>query len=432
MPTKDKYDILEPHNPIFRDADQVREIVSSFGSPTFVYSQKILEQQARLALAFPNAFGLTVRYAMKSNPNSNILRIFRNLGIHIDASSEFEVERAIIAGIPPEQIMLTAQLAPADIRRTLEGGVRYNACSIFQLRNYGSVFPGSEVSVRVNPGLGSGGTNRTNTGGPASSFGVWNDEIPEIIEAAKRYDLKINKIHTHIGSGSKPEIWKRAALMSLNIVERFLDAGYDIRTLNLGGGYKVGRMSIDKSTDLQECGKPIAEAFSRFAQRTGIELRLEIEPGTFLVANAGAVVANIEDLKRTPKYSFIITDTGATEVARPSLYGAQHPIVVYAFNDIGEVEDYIVSGKCCDSGEILTPAEGDPEALRTRRLAKVSRGDKLVVGGAGAYCAGMPLKNYNSYPEAAEVMIDLKGRPHLIRKRQTLSQIIQNEVSVIK
>lgn len=128
--------------------------------------------------------------------------------------------------------------------------------SLLQLDEFGRANPGAEVGVRINPGLGSGGTNRTNVGGPASSFGIWKDYIPQIMETAARHGLKIVRIHTHIGSGSDPLVWQKVAEMSLGTVERFPDAA----TLNMGGGYKVARVEGEKSTDLAKIGEPRRKA----------------------------------------------------------------------------------------------------------------------------------------------------------------------------
>ncbi len=423
---------LESLSPVVSE-NQVREISEEFGTPVYVYSEKLLEEQADDALAFPNAFGLIVRYAMKANSNVNILKIFDRKGLDIDASSGEEAERAMMAGISPAQILLTSQKVPKNLKSLVDMGVEYNACSLHQLKVYGKLGLSSEVSVRINPGLGSGGINRTNTGGPSSSFGIWHEQIPEVLKVAEEYGLNIKRIHTHIGSGSDPEIWKKVAGMSLNIVERFLDEGHLVQILNLGGGYKVGRMSYEKSTDLQECGEPVKESFIDFKRKNGNELKLEIEPGTFLVANAGCLIAKVEDTKSTPSYNFLITDSGMTEVTRPSLYGAQHPISVVPRektssgykNFVGS----IVSGKCCESGDILSPAEGDSEALKPRKLLKAHIGDLIVVGGAGAYCSSMSTAGYNSYPRAAEVLI--RKKPQLIRARGTLEDLIHNEVEVV-
>ena len=415
------------------DETQVRDIANEFGTPTFVYSQKTLEEQADAALNFPNEFGLTVRFAMKANPNANILRIFNNKGIHLDASSEHEVERAVKAGIPPETILLTSQQLPGNRGSMFNSGVQFNACSLNQLMAYGEAHFGREVGVRINPGSGSGGSNKTNTGGPGSSFGIWHEQFKDVLKIAEKYDLKINRVHTHIGSGSDPEVWKKVAGMSLGLVERFLDAGHKVDTLNLGGGYKVGRMSFEKSTDLQECGMPVKQAFIDFYGKTGEKLKLEIEPGTFLVANAGVVIARVDDIKSTPDYDFIMTNSGMTELTRPSLYGAQHPIVVVPrINEFRSTEKYVVSGHCCESGDILTSAEGDPELLGPRYLKEAKPGDLVVIGGAGAYCASMSTKNYTSYPEAAEVLVGKDNELHLIRERQTMEQMLQNEKVVIK
>ena len=411
----------------FLNDDQVRAIRAEFGSPVYVYDQRTLEAQAQAVLNFPNAFGLTARYAMKALPNSTVIRILTQKGLHIDASSGYEAERAMRAGVPGPHIMLTAQQIPKNLKHLIEQGVIFNACSLNQLRIFGDLFPGRSLSVRINPGMGSGHSKRTNVGGPAASFGIWHEYISDVHEICKQRDLTITTMHTHIGSGSDPEVWERVALMSLKICVGFENA----TTLSLGGGYKIGRMPGEVSTDLQVIGQHMAEAFEMTAGKTGRALRLEVEPGTYLVANAGAIVATAIDVVDTGKngYKFIKIDTGMTEVIRPSMYGAQHPIaVVPAGEEKRGVDEYIVVGHCCESGDVLTPAPDDPEGLLPRLLTKTKVGDAVVIGGAGAYCAGMSSKNYNSFPEAAEVLLDRDGALHLIRKRQTLDQVLQNEI----
>ena len=183
--------------------------------------------------------------------------------------------------------------------------------------------------------------------------------------------------------------------MSIGLLEHFPDA----HTLNLGGGYKVGRMSHETSTDLQEVGQPVVQTFVAFGEATGRRIQLEVEPGTYLVANAGCVITTIQDRTRTGKdgYDFLKIDSGMTEVLRPSMYGAQHPLVVVPATEAAEQEqgltlDAIVAGHCCESGDILTPSAGDPEALEPRTLRDAAIGDYLVIEGAGAYCSGMSSK----------------------------------------
>lgn len=411
---------------LFLTNDKTRSIRREFGTPVFVYDQRTLQRQARHVLGFPNAFGLTVRYAMKACPTGAVLKVLTDAGLHVDASSGYEVERALHAGVSPDRIQLTAQQIPDNLTELVESGVRFNACSVAQIQAFGTRFPGRQLSIRVNPGLGSGHNNRTNVGGPAASFGIWHEHLDEALAVGRKYDLKFTRLHTHIGSGSDPKVWKRVALMSLETCSRLPD----VTALNLGGGYRVGRMKGEETADLRRIGRPIVEAFRSFAAKHGRKLRLEVEPGTYLVANAGALITTVIDVVDTGRrgYKFLKVDTGMTEMLRPSMYGAQHPIEVVPAATQGRRQvKYVIVGHCCESGDVLTPAPGEPEALQPRLLPETRIGDLVVLGGAGAYCSSMAAKNYNSFPEAAEVMISGDGSVELIRNRQTLDQITQNE-----
>ncbi|HVM60781.1 MAG TPA: diaminopimelate decarboxylase [Verrucomicrobiae bacterium] len=411
----------------FLTNEKARSIRRKFGTPVFVYDQRTLRRQARLVLGFPNAYGLTARYAMKACPTSAVLRVLTDAGLHVDASSGYEVERALLAGVAPERIQLTAQQLPDNLPALVRRGILFNACSIAQIRAFGTRFPGRPLSIRINPGLGSGHSNRTNVGGPSASFGIWHEHLPEALAAGRRYGLKFTRLHTHIGSGSDPRVWERVARMSLETCARLPD----VTVLNLGGGYKVGRVSGEETTDLQAIGRRVAGAFRSFAAKHGRRLHLEVEPGTYLVANACALIATVIDVVDTGLrgHSSLKLDAGMTEMLRPSMYGAQHPIGVVP-DGAGRRgrREYVVVGHCCESGDVLTPAPRRPEALQRRLLTEARIGDLVVLGSAGAYCSSMSAKNYNSFPEAPEVMISENGSVTLIRKRQTLDQIVQNEV----
>jgi diaminopimelate decarboxylase len=405
-------------------AEVAAEVRRRFGTPCYVYDRAALEASARAALAFPAPYGLTLRYAMKANPSRGILALFRDLGLHVDASSDHEVERALRAGFAPERIQLTSQMPSRTLREHVARGVLFNACSLHQLDEFGKVAPGAEVSVRVNPGLGTGSSKRTNTGGPASSFGIWHEAMSEVVALAKRHDLRIRRLHSHVGSGTDPEVWKRCARMTLDLVAPLPQ----VETVNLGGGFKVGRMPEEPSVDMADVGGHVRREIEGFRERSGRALRLEIEPGTFLVANAGAIVASCVDVVATGAegYLFAKLDAGMPEITRPSLYGAQHPIDVLAQGR--EHAATVFVGPCCESGDILTPAPGDPEALAPRWVPRPQIGDLVVIGGAGAYCAGMATINYNSYPQAPEVMLGADGSLTLLRRRQVPEQVWQNEV----
>jgi len=410
----------------FLTAQQANEVAEKFSTPCYVYSQEAIENQCKKAHAFPNSFGIRVRFAMKSCPTKSIVQLIDSLGMHIDASSGYEVERAIEIGIAPEKISLSSQEVPNNFKELILKNIHFNACSLHQIESYGKLFPNTSLGVRINPGLGSGGTNRTNVGGEASSFGIWHEYIPQILALCEKYNLKVIRIHTHIGSGSDPKVWQKVAKMSLDTVRKFKD----VTILNMGGGFKVGRMSDETSTDLTEIGTPIANEIENFANETGRKLEFEIEPGTFIMANSASVVTTIRDICDTGKngYKFLKLDSGMNEVLRPSIYGARHPLIVLQKEISDEKENYIVVGRCCESGDILTPKAGDPEALEPRLLAKATIGDLCVIDSCGAYCSAMGTKNYNSYPVAAEVLLEKSGDLKLIRRRQTLDQIIQDEL----
>ena len=411
----------------FLTEEQVRHVQATFGTPVFVYDQKTLERRAAEVLAFPNAFGLTARYAMKASPTAAVIQILHRAGLHIDASSGYEVHRAMRAGVPAAHIQLTAQQLPDDLKALVEQGVRFNACSLHQLETYGKLFPNTDVSVRINPGLGSGHVNRTNVGGPSSSFGIWHGHLDTVKATAAAHGLRITRMHTHVGSGSDPKVWVHCAKISLGIIARLPDA----TLLSLGGGMKVGRMQGEPSADLQVIGKEVLPEFEAFAKEHGRKLHLEIEPGTYLAANSAALVATAMDVMDTGEGGnhFIKVDAGMTEILRPSLYGAQHPIVVVPrVAESRPTREYLVAGHCCESGDILTPEPGNPEGLKARELTLARQGDAVVIEGAGAYCSGMASKNYNAFPECAEVLLTTSGEFKLVRKRQTLDQVLQNEI----
>ncbi len=410
------------------DKDFLLAVEDLAGTPCFVYDEATIRAQAGVARCFPAPFGLFPRYAMKACPTRAILALLRDEGFGIDASSGFEVDRAIKAGFAPDEISLSTQEFPSDFARLVEAGVRVNACSLSQLRRYGERFPGTRVGLRFNPGIGSGGTGKTNVGGPSSSFGIWHEKQDEVRAVLEEFSLTAERIHTHIGSGSDPAVWQRTAYLSLALVRTFPT----VETLNLGGGYKVARVEGESATDLLHVGRPVAAALEEFAAETRRRIRLEIEPGTFLLANAGYLVAVVQDVVDTGEGGrrFLKLDAGMTELLRPSLYAAQHPMTLVHREDTGgeTIKSWVVVGHCCESGDLVTPAPDDAEALAERTLPVAQIGDWCVIGGCGAYCSAMSAKNYNSFPEAPEVLRTTDGGLKLIRRRQTLDQLLMNEI----
>ncbi len=413
--------------PNFLNKDEVIELGSTFGTPLYVYDEVSMLTAAADAKQFNNPHGLRVRYAMKANPRREILDIFKGQGLSIDASSEYEVVEALEAGFAPEDILLTSQDYPKRdiLQYFVERGVSYNACSLQQLRNFGEILPNHLVSLRVNAGLGSGGNNKTNVGGPASPFGIWYEDLDKAQKIIDDYGLGVERFHSHIGSGSDPKIWKKIARMCIDIIKEHPRLFGEITSINFGGGYKVGRMGYEASTDLHEISKPIADEIEKYSQKRGTPLEIEIEPGTFLVANGGAIITSVRDKKSTGPdgYTHAIVDSGMTENLRPSLYSAVHPIIGVPLTDTSNTEETVIYGRACESGDLMTPdPDGEPGALKPRRIKKVEIGDLVVIGGAGAYCESMSAVGYNSYPSAPAVMKMTDGkikrlRPKAIRER---------------
>lgn len=422
--------------PVFAPTpDETRDAAAQLGTPAYVYDEGTLTALARAVLAFEAPFGLVARFAAKANPSRAVLRLFDALGLQFDVSTVHEARRVIAAGVAPRNVQITAQMLGDGIDDLVRDGVRVTACSLAQIERIGRAFPGHDIGLRINPGEGSGGNNRTNVAGPGASFGLWHELLPDAVRSAAAHGLRIRCAHHHVGSGGDPGRWAEIAATTIARIE----ALPDVDTVNLGGGFKVARVAGEKETDLALAAKKSASLLRAFAERTGRRLRLEIEPGTWLTANAGAIVARVVDVVATggrtrggaSGHVFVKVDAGMAEILRPSLYGAQHPIVFVAADParpLGATAKLLVVGPCCESGDVLTPAAGDPEGLGERDLPVPSIGDLCVIGGAGAYCASMAARNYNSIPAAPEAMRALDGTLRVVRRRQTLDDVMREEL----
>ncbi len=415
----------------FLSPDEVHAIADAYGTPTFVYDEASMQESARVMLGLPSAFGLDVRYSLKACPTGEIVKIFDRLGLIFDASSTWEAIRAIRAGVDPEKILLTAQEATFDEQLTglIMAGMRFDASSLRQLDHFGQAFPGRQVSIRINPGFGSGMVRRLTSGGPDSSFGIWVDQLPEVEEVAAGHGLEIERVHMHIGSCHDPAVLLRALHVLLDAARRFPTA----TIIDLGGGYQIKALQDDPEVDHGSWAGRVAEEMRAFAEETGRRLHLELEPGTFLVANSGSIVSRVLDVVDTGAEgrTFVKIDSGLTEILRPSYYGTRHPLVVVpAGGEPGPLEEVSVSGHCCIAGDVLTTVVGHVEQLGSVLLHRPQPGDHLVIERAGGYCSSMAMKNFNSFPEAPEVLRRADGSITLIRQRQTIDHMLQNELSL--
>lgn len=418
---------LEPLK--FLTAAEVRQVAEEFGTPVFIYDERGIREKVALLQQLPSAFGHTIRYSLKACPNAAIIRLFDAMGVYFDASSVWEVARAIRAGVTPDHILLTAQEAVFNDLLTdfLERGLRFDAGSLRQLALYGQTRPGTAVSIRINPGFGSGLVHRLTSGGSDSSFGIWHEALPEVKEVAERYGLTVERLHTHIGSGHHADVLLPAARRLLDLAAEFSD----VTKVNLGGGYRLKVMMDDPEYDHGVWAEELARDISEFAETSGRKLHVEMEPGTFLTANCGSIISEVVDVVETGSegHHFVKINAGLTEILRPSYYGSPHPVVAVSRDGMLPPEGpaSCVVGHCCIAGDVLTTEPGNVEALLPIRLGAVTPGDYVVIERAGGYCSSMSMKNFNSYPEAPEVLRRQDGSFSIIRERQTIDQIVANE-----
>eukprot|EP00347_Sterkiella_histriomuscorum_P003797 403362902 len=422
-------------------------------TPVYIYFQSELEKSVGL---LRQGFGndTNIRFAMKSCSNVSILKTFERLGLHFDCSSIYEVERVLRAGINPTRIeLVTQEITPKSLAylEKLEGHdkIKIVASSKYQLESLAhSKFRSQVEGIRINPGQGSGASKKTIVSGPEYSFGIWFEQIDEILELSESLGIKIKKLHSHIGAGTDPKNWLHIADVQLGFIK---DKFKDVEVLNIGGGFKIARTEKDLETNIELLGQYTVNKINEFNQQNQRNLKLEIEPGTFLVANSGILLCEIVDMVSTknqsheePGFQFVKVNSGLNDITRPSLYGAQHQIkIVKLGQDQSSQKDLpvvqcVVVGHCCESGDLLSCKSGEGETPEEIPLLLPSIGDKLVIKGTGAYCSSMSLKNYNSFPEIAEVLvvgdIDIEDfesvQIKVIRKRQDTRDITKNEIDI--
>jgi diaminopimelate decarboxylase len=412
----------------------------SFGTPVYVYDEALILERCRECVEMPHAYGLIVRYAMKANSSKALLKRITDAGLHLDASSLNEVIRAGLAEIPYERIMLTTQeVYTGTDREKLEElllkGLKYNACSLHQLQLVSGFASASsiDVGIRIHPGIGSGESATRNTGDDYSCFGIHLTDLTEAHKIAAEKGIVFKHIHVHIGSGADTKMWRQNIDLLLSIIEEHFP---DANTVCFGGGLKEARMPGEYAADVPLLGSYARMQIEDFYNRTGRKLKMEIEPGTYIVANSGYAVTRLMDKKKTARSSFIITDGGMEINSRPLLYGSRHPMYIVSgdgtriisseFDEAKHDYEAVVAGKCCESGDCQT-LDMDGHAV-PRAMVEPKIGDIVVIGGAGAYCSSMSPYNYNSHPQIPEVLFTCKGTLELIRKRQTLEQMLANEV----
>lgn len=374
-------------------------------NPVYEYSRSKLQERIDEFNSLDAPFGLVVRYAVKANPHKEIVKMMNEGGMHFDASSSYEAAELIEQGVSGDRISLSSQQSAHNLEDLLKSNVQYVATSKRQLNDFFKIpeeVRGEKVAIRINPGMGQGFNQRTSTGGVSASFGIWHEYIDEVLDACSKNKVEINRVHIHIGSGADPSVWSDVITKGLEIMDKFEDA----KVLDIGGGFKVHRYGDEKEAYMPEIFKVFSSKLLEYKENTGREISLEVEPGTYMVAHCGALVAQVDDVVDTGEngYKFLRLNTGMNDFLRSALYGSLHKIEV--MNNSSETVKYVVVGHNCESGDILTPMYGDPEGIEPRELRKAEVGDEIRIYDTGAYCGAMRATGYNSFPSAEEVMVD--------------------------
>lgn len=417
-----------PAKPVFATSRReiagvaVADLARQFGTPTFVYdAAKIVERLSDL-----RAFDV-VRYAQKAASNLAILDLVRRHGGLVDTVSANEIRRALAAGYAaqgdPPPIVYTADIFDADsLDLVVRERIHVNCGSPDMIDQLGPLAPGREITLRINPGFGHGHSRKTNTGGDCSKHGIWHEQLAECLVAAEHHGLSVTGLHMHIGSGTDLE---HLSQVCTAMEKAALEVGRNLRSISAGGGLPVPYREDQSFIDLDAYFRLWDAARKRLEAAFHHPVRLEIEPGRYVVAESGFLVAEIRAVKKQAQNTFYLLDAGFNNLARPILYGAYHPMaIVPADGGPPQPEiDVIVGGPLCESGDIFTQEEGG--VVAQRRLPMAAVGDFLVIQCAGAYGFVMG-SNYNSKPLAAEVLLQ-DGHAHLIRRRQTFEDLVRNE-----
>ncbi|MEP6504393.1 MAG: diaminopimelate decarboxylase, partial [Betaproteobacteria bacterium] len=349
----------------------LQQLAESHSTPLWVYdADTIRDRVARLAMFD------TVRFAQKACSNTHVLRLLRGLGVQVDAVSAGEIERALHAGYDARDehsgLVFTAdEIDRATLALVARHGIPVNAGSVAMIGQLGEALgdqaSGHRVWLRINPGFGHGHSRKTNTGGEHSKHGIWPTDIPAALEAIARHDMRLVGLHMHIGSGVDYDHLAQVCDAMVKHVREVVALGHDVSAISTGGGlsipYRVGEAPVDTAHyfSLWDAARQC------IAQELGHPVRIEIEPGRFLVAESGALLAEVRAVKDMGANHFVLCDAGFNDLVRPAMYGGHHAISVLARTnaavraDLGLARDTrptVVAGPLCESGDVFTQDAG--------------------------------------------------------------------------
>jgi diaminopimelate decarboxylase len=405
-------------------------LAEQHGTPLYVYDASVIRRQiARLTEAFAG-MPLTPFYAIKANDNLAILRTMRDAGFGVDAVSPGEVHLARTAGIPTARMWFTcSNVSDEDLLALPDERIVVNVNSMSEIDRCVRLKLRNPIALRVNPEIGAGHHRDVVTGGFGVKFGLDLAEVEDARGTAEAGGLTIVGLHAHIGSGvTEVEPLLASARTLLGLIDEFPD----LRVVNFGGGISVPYRPSEREFPLAEYGAGLTELAAERLHRRG--LAAIIEPGRYLVAQSGILLARVTAKRISAGYEWIGLDTGFNHLARPSKYGAYHHIVNASR---GSDEDFrsrsgaidggwsevIVAGNICESGDVFTR---DVEGPVPRVMPNTRQGDLLAITDTGAYGFSMA-SHYNARLLPAEVLVD--GRDvTVIRQRQTYDELLRGQI----
>lgn len=396
--------------------NQLLQIAQDFGSPVYVYdAEKIENQYKRLTNAFKNVKHLKINYAVKALSNISVLKLFNTLGSGIDTVSIQEVQLGLAAGFVPEQIIFTPNgVSLSEIEEAAKLGVKINIDNLSILEQFGTKHPKTPVCIRINPHVMAGGNANISVGHIDSKFGISIHQIPHILRIVQNTKMTINGIHMHTGSDILDiEVFLYASEILFETAKQFKNLDF----IDFGSGFKVPYKPGDIETNIEELGEKLSAKFNAFCKEYGKDLTLAFEPGKFLVSESGSFLTKVNAIKQTTSTVFAQVDSGFNHLIRPMFYGSHHEIINIS-NPKGRERFYTVVGYICE-----TDTFGN-----NRRINEINEGDVLCFKNAGAYCFSMA-SNYNSRFKPAEVLW-YNNEAHLIRKRETFDDIINNQIEI--
>jgi diaminopimelate decarboxylase len=392
----------------------VLHLCEKYDTPLYVYdTDKMKSQYHKLVNAFAGV-DVKVKYACKALNNLSVLKYFKKLGSGLDTVSIQEVELGIMAGFEPKEIMYTPNCVSInEIKKAVELGVTINIDNISILEQFGHHYGNTvPVCIRINPHIMAGGNTKISTGHIDSKFGISIYQLRHVERVVASTKLKIHGLHMHTGSDIiDAEVFMRGAEMLFECAEHFKELEF----LDFGSGFKVAYKPEDIATDIEALGMVLSERFNQFCQQYGKKLELWFEPGKFLVSESGYFFAKVNVLKQTTATVFVGLNTGLNHLIRPMFYDSYHHILNVS-NPEGRDRIYTVVGYICETDTFASD----------RKINEVKEGDVLCFLNAGAYGITMA-SNYNSRFRPAEVLM-VDGKDYLIRKRETIDDIIHNQV----